>query len=153
MPSGCLSSLSKHLQNRLFPTKCLDLAANHRDNYKPGQRGRQCEELSSLQAFPASWSLPGGQSWVCLALGGLLRGASIIPGLAVHSNLESQGGSPQSAVPSLATWPQRPLEVQHLSLLTVMGLDVLKKKPHFSEGWGQKKDGHLILRTKHSNSQ
>lgn len=41
--------------------------------------------------------------------------------------------------------------MQHLSLITVMGLDVLNKKPHFSEGWGQKKNGYLTLRAKHSN--
>lgn len=56
--SGCLFRLSNHLQNRLCPTKCLDLAANHGDNCKPGQRGRQCEELSSLQAFPCKLEPP-----------------------------------------------------------------------------------------------
>lgn len=50
-------------------------------------------------------------------------------------------------------WPRRPPEVQHLNPLAVMGLDVLSKKPQFSEGWAQKKDGHLILRAKHSNSE
>lgn len=58
VPSECLFRLSKHHQNRLCPTKCLDWASNQRSNYEPGQRGRQCEELSSLQAFPCKLEPP-----------------------------------------------------------------------------------------------
>lgn len=66
-----------------------------------GEGGVKSSAPSRL--FPASWSLPGGQSWVCLCLGVPPKGNSIIPDLAAHSNLDSQSGSPLN-LQSLA-WP------------------------------------------------